>query len=211
MSYTKCFFLDAADNKIERPEGDEFRSFIEGTILNIGVDFRRDKNDKLIDHTGISSSKSYTDILDALGIAKSLYSGTANDQVVRDRFAALILLKNKCGALLRESVKMYIQQHARDAGQTVAQWLQDSKNENKVLEMINGADYVDASGHRVKFDGWRQLMEQIDAEIDNIVKDSTYAHLKLGTERATTTVDELSLYQMGADHVAIANKPQLTR
>ena len=198
-----CFFFDTSGNSIKRLPTDDFRKFIENDIGNIQISFKEvvggSETDK-IKETAISTSKSYTGLQNALAKIGTMYSGRADYDSERDRFAALILLKNKCVALFRESVKQYIKQEAMNAGVNESTWILNVANYNKVKQMIEG----DAGAGVV---GWKSLMENVDNAIDYYVG----LYPEFAKYQSSRTLDELVPFSTATDVLEAYQKQELTR
>ena len=199
-----CFFFDAGNNFKERNSTDDLRKFIENDIGNMQISFKEvsggGETDKIV-ASKISTSKSYTGIANALSTISGMYSGRADLDAERDRFAALILLKNKCVALFRESVKQYIKQESNKAGMTDSAWLSTPGNYALLKEMIDG----DGAGSL----GWKHLMEQIDIEIDKYLQPTR--HPEFAKYQASKTLDELVPFNTASDVLEAYQKQELTR
>lgn len=199
-----CFFFDTSGNSIKRLPTDDFRKFIENDIGNIQISFKEvvggSETDK-IDETKISTSKAYTGLESALSKVKTtMYAGKTDYDSERDRFAALILLKNKCVALFRESVKQYIKQQAMNAGVNESTWILDATHYNDLKKMIEG----DAGAGVV---GWKSLMEDIDNEIDHYV----VLYPEFAKYQSSRTLDELVPFSTATDVLEAYQKQELTR
>ena len=129
-----------------------------------------------------------------------MYAGRTDYDSERDRFAALILLKNKCVALFRESVKQYIKQEAMNAGVNESTWILNVANYNKVKQMIEG----DAGAGVI---GWKSLMEDIDNAIDYYVG----LYPEFAKYQSSRTLDELVPFSTATDVLEAYQKQELTR
>lgn len=198
-----CFFFDATGKFKERGSSDDFRKFIENDIGNISVSFNEvvgGSETDTIKEDKISTSKAYTGLQSALAKIGTMYSGRMDPDAERDRFAALILLKNKSVALFRESIKQFVKKEALKAGSTESNWILQSANYDRVKKMIDG-DLI--SG----VDGWKQLMEKIDVAIDYYVG----LYPEFAKYQASKTVDELVPFNTASDVLEAYQKQELAR
>jgi len=202
-----CFFFDASGAAIQRVPNDDLRKFIENDIGNIQISFKEvvgsAEKDKIVEDK-ISTSKAYEGLKNALDTVKTtMYASKRSSgdyDADRDSFAALILLKNKCVALFRESVKQFIKQEAMNAGVNESTWILQASNYNRLKLMIEG-DAV------AGVDGWKKLMEDIDYEIDQYI----IKHPEFAKYQSSRTTDELVPFSTATDVLEAYQKQELTR
>ena len=174
---TQSFFTDKDGKFKMRSSTDSLYSFIGTTVKNISNNFKSTGSTK-IDAASINTSDSYKQLTSALAVVESMRTGAADENQLRDGFAALLLLKNKCVSLFRDCVKQFIQQQVTDSTyRTEADWISQTANLAEVQTLIAN---------------WGTLMGNIDNEISNYPT-------KLQDYCMSGALKELSAYTSGVD------------
>ena len=180
---TQRFFTDKDGKFVMRSSTDALYSFIGTTVKSISNNFKS-AGSTMIKETDIATSQSYNQLVNALATVQSMYPGSTDDNQIMDRFAALLLLKNKCVALFRDCIKQYIQQEVTNSShRTESDWISQAANLAKVQTMISN---------------WEILMREIDTEIGKYptnLQDKCMSGALMELSAYTSGVDVLKSYQ----------------
>ena len=179
---TERFF--AKENRKSNDNG--LRQFIEGVVKNIDIDYKDPSTNK-ISADNIINSKGYKQLVNALTFVQAMPHATPEEQ--EDKFAALILLKNKCVAMFRDCIKKFVQEGVMSGTFSEDTWIRNNQPQIQTM-MAN----------------WQVFMEEIDKEMDKSYFSST-----LKAESKFKTVKELGKYTGSRDFISAYEETGLAR